>query len=117
MRPTKRRYSVGGEPTEESHALGHDADLPLDSPPGWTSGQPEDADAAGGRREQAGQHLDGGGFAGAVGAKKAEELTGINPKIHVQDGGEVAEAAGKRSSIDCGRRHDEQFALLPLLLQ
>ncbi|CAM5527602.1 hypothetical protein SSTU70S_03289 [Stutzerimonas stutzeri] len=38
----------------------------------------EDAGAAGGRREEAGQHLHGGGLAGAVRAEKAQHLARLD---------------------------------------
>ena len=45
-----------------------------------------------GGREQAGEHLDGRGFAGAVGAEEAEELAGVDGKVYVVDGDEVAKS-------------------------
>jgi hypothetical protein len=59
--------------------------------------------------EQAGEHLDGGGLAGAVGAEEAEELAGLDDEIEVVDGGEAAgEGAGETVGGDgwshvCGK--------------
>ena len=57
--------------------------------------QAEDLDGAGGGGEQAGEHLDGGGFACAVGAEEAEELAGSDGEVDVLNGGEFAETAGE----------------------
>ena len=65
---------------------------------------PRMLDGAAGGREQAGEHLDGGGFAGAVGAEEAEELAGLDGEVDVVDGGEVAETAGEARGGD-GRDH------------
>ena len=61
----------------------------------------EDLDGAGGGREEAGEHLDGGGFAGAVGSEEAEELAGLDVEIDVVDCGEAIEDAGKGVGGDC----------------
>ena len=55
----------------------------------------ENFDAAGAGREQAGEHFDGRGFAGAVGAEEAEELSRSDAQIDAVDGHEFAEAAGQ----------------------
>ena len=48
-------------------------------------------DTAAGGAQQRGQHLDGGGFAGAVGSEKSEDLTLRDIETDVIDGGEIAE--------------------------
>ena len=48
-------------------------------------------DASAGRTQQRGQHLDGGRFAGAVGAEKGEYLSLRDVKRDVLDSGKVAE--------------------------
>ena len=84
-----------GETAEEGEAFGDDADLALDFDGVGGGVEAEDLDAAGGGSEEAGEHLDGGGFAGAVGAEEAEELAGRDGEVDVLNGGEVAEAAGE----------------------
>ncbi len=96
---------AGGELAEEGHALGDDADVALDLDGVVEEVFAEDLDGAGAGSEEAGEHLDGGGFAGAVGAEEAEELAGFDREIDVIDGGEAIESAGE--SV-CGYRwrHD-----------
>ena len=108
MRPTKRRYSDAGEAAEERQAFGDDADLALDFEGMGGEVEAEDLDVAGGGREQAGEHFDGGGFAGAVGAEEAEELARGDGEGDVIDGGEGAEAAGEVADGDGGRIHWRQ---------
>ena len=93
-----------GETAEEGEAFGDDADLALDFDGVGDGVEAEDLDAAGGGGEQAGEHLDGGGFAGAVGAEEAEELAGRDGEVDVLNGGEVAETAGEACGGD-GRDH------------
>jgi hypothetical protein len=90
----------GGEAAEEGEAFGDDADLAFDFDGVGDGVEAEDLDAAGGGGEEAGEHLDGGGLAGAVGAEEAEELTGGDGEVDVLDGGEVAEAAGEAGGDD-----------------
>ena len=52
-----------------------------------------DADFAGTRRQIAGQHLHGGGFAGAVGAEQAEHFAAPHFQVDPVDGGVRTEAA------------------------
>ena len=92
-----------GETAEKRHALGDDTDLALERDGVLREVFAEDFDAAGGGGEQAGEHLDGGGFACAVGAEEAEELAGCDGEVDAVDGGEVAEAAGKGGGLDGGR--------------
>ena len=94
----------GGEAAEEGEAFGDDADLALDFDGVGDGVEAEDLDGAGGGSEQAGEHLDGGGFAGAVGAEEAEELAGSDGEVDVLNGGEFAEAAGEAGGDD-GRDH------------
>ncbi len=84
------------EAAEEGEAFGDDADLPLDFDGVGDGVEAEDLDAAGGRGEEAGEHLDGRGFAGAAGAEDGE--------VDVLNGGEVAETAGEARGGD-GRDH------------
>src|SRR4051812_21220267 len=72
-----------GEAAEEGEAFGNDADLALDFDGIGDRVEAEDPDAAGGGSEEAGEHLDSSGFAGAVGAEEAEELTGRDGEVDV----------------------------------
>ena len=83
------------EAAEEGEAFRDDSDLSLDFDGVRDGVEAEDLDAAGGGSEQAGEHLDGGGFAGAVGTEKAEELTGCDAEIDVLNSGELSETAGE----------------------
>jgi hypothetical protein len=93
-----------GETAEEGEAFGDYADLPFDFDGVGEGVEAEDPDAAGGGGEKSGEHLDGSGFAGAVGAEEAKELAGRDGEVDVLNGGEVAEAAGEAGGGD-GRDH------------
>jgi hypothetical protein len=54
--------------------------------------QPIQLDAAAGRTQQRGQHLDGRGFARAIGTEKGKYLSLRDVEADVLDGGEVAKA-------------------------
>ena len=60
----------------------------------------EDAAAAG--LEQAGEDLDRGGFAGAVGAEIADDLAGMDGEGDVFDGGQAAVAFGDVLELEYG---------------
>ena len=92
---------AGGELAEEGHAFGNDADVAFDFDGVGEEVLAENLDGARGGCEEAGEHLDGGGFAGAVGTEKAEELAGLDGKIDVVDCGESVEGASKRVGGDC----------------
>ena len=74
---------------------GNDADLPLNFDGMRGEIQAEKLGAAGARRQQTGEHLDGRGFAGTVWPEKAEELPCGDFKINAIDRGQIAEAARK----------------------
>ena len=99
MRPTKREVFGGGESAEEGEAFGHDANLAFERDRVRGKIVTKNLDAAGGRREQASEHLDGGGFAGAVGTEEAKELAGRHGQVDIADGGKGAEPAGKSSKV------------------
>ena len=67
-----------------------------------------DDERAGGGAEEGGEHFDGGGFAGAVGAEKGEAFAAGDIEGDVIDGGEVAEFFGEvlhpdwRGCVWCG---------------
>ena len=71
----------------------------------------EDLDAAGGGGEQPGEHLDCGGFAGAVGTEEAEELAGCDGEIDVLNSGEVSETAGEIGGGDSGIHVGEGYLM------
>ena len=93
-----------GKTAEEGEAFGDDADLAFDFNGIGEGVEAEDPDAAGGGGEKAGEHLDGGGFAGAVGAEEAEELAGRDGEVDVLNGSKVAKAASEAGGGD-GRDH------------
>ncbi|MNZ46506.1 hypothetical protein D3C78_641890 [compost metagenome] len=51
-------------------------------------------------RQQAGEHLHGGGLAAAVGAEEAEDLPALDAETDVIDRNEIAEAAGQVVGLD-----------------
>ena len=55
---------------------------------------------AGGRFEQAAEHLDGGGFARAVRAEQSVDFAVSHLEVDVLDGGEIAEALGEMLRAD-----------------
>ena len=59
-------------------------------------------DLAGGRLHQAGDHLHGGGLAGAVRPQVAGDLAGAGGKAHVIDGGDAEEAFGNVAQFEHG---------------
>ena len=62
----------------------------------------EDARRAGGRREKAGKHLHGGGFAGPVGAEKAQHFPWLDLERQVIDCRVLRKTLGQVSYIDHG---------------
>jgi hypothetical protein len=98
-----------GETAEEGEAFGDYTYLPLDVHRVLGGVEAEDVNGAGGGSEQAGEHLDGGGFACAVGAEEAEELTRGYGEVDVLNGGEVAEAAGETGGGDGGDHVREAY--------
>src|SRR3546814_5100064 len=75
--------------------LRHVAQLPLGRTGRVAQVQPDHMGLAPGRLEQAAQHLEGGGFAGAIGTEQAEDLALAYLEAHAVGGGEVAEALGE----------------------
>src|SRR6185312_5113850 len=75
---------------EQGHAFGDDTDVALHLDRMGNEIFAEDADRAGGRCEQTGEHLDRGRLARSVGTEEAEELAGLNNKVDVVDGCEAA---------------------------
>src|SRR3984957_17363765 len=94
-----------GQPSEEGHAFGDDADLALHFDGVGGEIEAEDFDASRGRGEQASEHLDSGGFAGAVRSEEAEELPRGDAQAYILYGGEGAEAARQTLGGDGGRIH------------
>ena len=74
-----------GQATEQRHAFGDDADLPLHLNRIFLQIKAEDFDSPGAWREQPGEHFDGGGFARAVGAEEAKELSGGDAQFDIVD--------------------------------
>ena len=88
------------QPIEQREILGHDADAPLHRDGIGQRIDAEDAHRAGGRPEQAGQALDGGGLAGAVRSEEAVEAAGRHREIDAVDGAELTEVAGEAVRLD-----------------
>src|SRR5579883_189782 len=65
----------------------------------------EDADAAGGRQQQAKQHRERGGLAGAVAAQQRRGDAARHGEIDAVHGKRIAEALGQRTDLDDGMRH------------
>ena len=82
---------VGGEFVVDAGVLKDDAELLARGGLMGDGIEAVELHAAAGRRQQRGEHLDGGGFAGAVGAEKREDLALGDIEGDVVDGGEVAE--------------------------
>src|SRR5262249_45243258 len=57
--------------------------------------------------EQSNHHLDGGRFAGAVGAEEAEELAAADNEVEAVDGDLLAESLGEAPGGDGGVRRGE----------
>ncbi len=93
-----------GEVVVEAEALAHVADAALDALRVLRDVDTEDEPRARGRREQAAQHADGRGLAGAVRAEEAEDLALGHRERHAVDRGEGAEALGELAELD-GCRH------------
>ncbi len=87
----------------EQRVLREDADLALELGDGVRRAV-EDEDLAPGRRQVAGEHREGGGLAGAVGADEAEDAALRHLEGDVVDGGEGAERARHALEIDGGGR-------------
>ena len=94
---------------EECQAFGDDADLALDVDWVRDGVEAEDLDGSRGRREQASEHLDGGGFARSVWAKEPEELAGSDREVDVLDRDEVAETTCEGCSGDGGDHVREAY--------
>ena len=60
----------------------------------------EDADATRRWRQQAGEHLDGGGFARAIGAKETVETAGLDAEVQFIDRAELPEIARQVGGFD-----------------
>src|SRR6266508_4660142 len=112
-----------GEVVVQGELLGHVADpLPhaLRAKPAAFAGQ---LDVPGGRLEEAAEHLDGRGLAGAVGAEETIDLTVAHLEIDARDGREAAEdlaeaaradgdgAVGSTVAAVAGERRDARLAL------
>src|SRR6185436_14763411 len=95
---------IDGELLVEREALRHVADAPLHA---FGIGADVDAAHRGGARrgpEQAAEHPDGGGLAGAVAPEKSEHLAGLHVERHVVHGDEVAEPACEVAHLDRAHR-------------
>jgi hypothetical protein len=89
-----------GQHAVEAGILEHDAEAPARLVRMGGHVQPVDADAAAGGLQQRGQHLDGGGLAGAVGPQEGEYLAASHREIEAAHGLEGAEGAHQPLDID-----------------
>src|SRR4029077_17618277 len=74
------------EASEQRHAFGNHSDLALDFDGVSVEIDAENFNSPGTGREQSGEHLDRGGFPRAIGAEKAEELSGGDAQVDAVDG-------------------------------
>src|SRR6266849_9423807 len=91
IRPTKRRYSI---PVKRSNRPIPSGTTPIwrFTSMGFLEVDAQQFHASGSGREQARQHFDGGGFAGAVGSQETKELTGGYLQVHVVHSGQRTKA-------------------------
>lgn len=92
----------GGEFVVEGEFLGHIADEAFDLFGGLFDVEAGDFGGSFGGFEDAAEHADDGGFAGAVGAEEAKDGAFGDVEGDVVDGGEVAEAFGEVMAFDHG---------------
>ena len=92
-----------GEVLVEAEALGHVADALLDALGLPHDVAARDGPAAAGGIEDAAEHPDEGGLAGAVRAEDAEDLPAADVERDVAHGDELAEAARQVRRVDDGR--------------
>ena len=85
---------------EQREPLGHVADPPAQRLGLLRDAQAQHLDLALARRQQAAQHADGGGLAGAVGAEEAVDLRARHVEVDVVDRDQRAEAAGQPARAD-----------------
>ena len=102
-----------GQAAKESQTLGYDADLAFNVDDLVLEVEPQNFNSARGRSQQPGQHLDGGGLAGAVGAEKTEELSGGDAEVHILHGDKVSEAASQ--IFGCDRRRGVVWSIARFL--
>ena len=91
---------VDGERLVEREALRHVANATLHAFGIATDVDAADQGRAGGGSQQAAQHADGGGLAGAVGAQEAEHLALLHRERQVVHRHEVAELAREPAHVD-----------------
>src|SRR5690606_34575427 len=78
------------------------ADLPLGLEGVALDVATEDAGGAGGRRQEPGEHLHGGGFAGPVGAEKAQHFPLLDLEAQAVHGRVLRKTLGQVSYFDHG---------------
>src|SRR5262249_44076579 len=88
---------AAGEAVEEQQAVGNHADATLEL---VARPQPQDAQAAAGRLEHAGQHGDGGALSRAGLAQKPVEAPARNAQVDAVHRDLLAEPAGQRVRLD-----------------
>jgi len=88
----QRQVLLHGQLAIERERLRHVAHTPACGHVAWIHRLAEQLRLALAGRQQAGQHLHGGGLAAAVGAQEAEDLAALDAKAHMVHRHEVAEA-------------------------
>ncbi len=96
---------VAGQLFVEEGAIGDIAGAPFALERGAGEIMAADGHRAGRWLQQAGQHLDGGGLAGAVGAEEAVDFAGRNRQADIVDGGEAAEVFAELMKVEHGGSH------------
>jgi hypothetical protein len=102
-----------GQAAKQSQTFGYDADLAFNVDDLALEVEPQNFNSARGRSQQPGEHLDGGGLAGAIGAEEAEELSGGDAEVHILHGNEVSEAASQ--ILGCDRRRGVVWSIARFL--
>ena len=97
----------------ERKFLRHVADAPLDLFRVQADVEASHHGAPGRGSHQAAQHANGGGFPGAIGPQKTEDLTRLHVQIQVRHRGEIAEALGQLLDVDRRTRSVRQHAPAP----
>ena len=95
------RYSSAGEVGIEIRLFGYVADALLVGNEVFVDGLAVEEDLTGSHFDETGDHLHGGGFAGAVGTEITGDFAGVGGEADVIDGGDAGEVFGdvRSSSI------------------
>ena len=95
-----------GKPLKQCQAFRHHADASLDLNAILSQVAAKNLDFTAGRPQQAGEHLDGSGFAGSVRPQKAIKLLLLHREVKIIHGQQWAEPAAQSSGLQYGFSHD-----------